>query len=266
MKYNGFYQAAAAMMEDALFQASPEVREDRLDKFRDTIKDGYLPSWMADALDVMHQSMGGVTPRARSSTNNEDLEGFNGAGLYSSYTHHSDEGHFQKTAKQVWASLWNYRAYEEREFWRIDHFTAAMGILVHRNYTGEKANGVGVTANIFDPRWPGHYVNVQAGESLVTNPDAEAIPEEYLIARLASPTGEDEIQYIRFSNLVPAGETVLTRAEALDLRDEMKLLHDGFRAKYYPAGGAPSTWAMEVEFKLTSRRQLVIKQARPWLN
>jgi hypothetical protein len=265
MKYNGFYQAAAAMMADPLFQTSPVVREGRLEKFRDTLKDGDLPLWMADALDAMHQSMAGYTPRARSSTNNEDLEGFNGAGLYSSYTHHSDEGHFQKSAKQVWAGLWIYRAYEEREFWRIDHFTAAMGILVHPNFSAEMANGVGVTTNIFDPRWAGNYVNVQVGESLVTNPDAEAIPEEYLIARLASPTGEDEIQYIRFSNLVPAGETVLTREQALDLRAKMNLLHDHFRTKYNPPGDT-STWAMEVEFKISRRGQLSIKQARPWLN
>jgi len=138
-----------------------------------------------------------------------------------------------------------------------------MGILVHTNFSDEKANGVGVTTNIFDPRWSGHYINVQVGESLVTNPDAEAIPEEYLIARLATST--DEIQYIRFSNLVPEGETVLTRAQALDLRAKMILLHNHFRSKYNPSGDT-STWAMEVEFKITSRGQLIIKQARPWLN
>ena len=108
---------------------------------------------------------------------NEDLEGFNGAGLYSSYTHGLDEGPLEKSVKQVWASLWNYRAFEEREFWRIDHFSAAMGVLVHPNYTDEQANGVGVTTNIFDPAWDGHYVNVQVGENLVTNPEAGTTPE-----------------------------------------------------------------------------------------
>jgi len=262
MKYNGFYAQAEAMMADPDFQSIPEVREERLKDFRNDIKDGFLPAWMADALEEMRQSVGG-TPRARSSTNNEDLEGFNGAGLYSSHTHHTDEGHFQKSAKQVWASLWNYRAFEEREFWRIDHFTAAMGILVHRNFSNERANGVGVTTNIFDPRWSGHYVNVQVGESLVTNPDAEVIPEEYLIARLASSTGQDEIQYIRFSNLLPEGETVLTRAQAVDLKAKMTTLHNHFKSRY---GGSGNTWAMEVEFKINSRGQLIIKQARPWLN
>lgn len=264
MKFNGFYTRATAMMSDPLFQSTPEIREARLRDFRNSLKDGILPSWMADALDTMHQSFPeGTILRARSSTNNEDLEGFNGAGLYSSYTHRLDEGHFQKSAKQVWASLWNYRAYEEREFWRIDHFIAAMGILVHPNYDDEQANGVGVTANIFDPRWEGHYINVQVGENLVTNPEENSIPEEYLIADLAG-TG-DEIQYIRFSNQLEDGETVLTRTQALDLKDKMNALHNHFRIKY-GVSQSNSTWAMEIEFKITADGRLAIKQARPWLN
>ena len=265
MKHNGFYDEARAMIADPVFQSDAAVREARLKDFRKHLKDdGVLPPWMLDALETMHQSFPpGTTPRARSSTNNEDLEGFNGAGLYSSYTHHLHEGHFQKSAKQVWASLWTYRAYEEREFWRIDHFTAAMGILVHPNYDDEQANGVGVTKNIFDPRWDGHYVNVQVGEDLVTNPEAGSIPEEFLMASLATPLYE--IQYIRFSNQVPAGETILSRAQALLLKDQMEILHSHFRVKY----GVPSgdnNWAMEIEFKITAEGHLAIKQARPWIN
>ena len=167
----------------------------------------------------------------------------------------------EKSVKQVWASLWNYRAFEEREFWRIDHFSAAMGGLVHPNYTGEQANGVGVTTNIFDPAWEGHYVNVQVGENLVTNPEAGTTPEEYLIAQLFG--GSDEIQYIRFSNLLPRGETILTRAQALDLKVKMDLIHNHFRSLYQPSNW--SSWAMEVEFKITEGGDLLIKQARPWV-
>ena len=129
MTHNGFYAEAEAMAADPIFQSFPSVRKNRLKDFRDRIEeDGILPGWMIDALAAMHASFPpGTSVRARSSTNNEDLEGFNGAGLYDSYTHHPDEGHFAKTAKQVWAGLWTYRAFEEREFWRIDHLTAAMG-------------------------------------------------------------------------------------------------------------------------------------------
>ena len=263
MKFNGLYEEARAMMTQPLFVNSPLFRSALLEQFRRKIEDASVPPRLSDSIDAMYNIFAqGTTLRARSSTNNEDYEGFNGAGLYGSYTHHLDEGHFEKTVKQVWASLWNYRAFEERDFWRIDHFTAAMGVLVHSNYEGEQANGVGVTTNIFDPRWAGHYVNVQVGENLVTNPEAGSIPEEYLIARLAGFS--DEIQYIRFSNQMPEGETVLSRQQALDLKAKMDTVHNHFRRKYNP--GNLSTWAMEVEFKITETGRLLIKQARPWIN
>ena len=88
----------------------------------------------------------------------------------------ADEGHIIKSVRQVYSSLWNYRAYEEREFYRIDHLTAAMGITVHPNFKNEQANGVAVARNIFDPTWEGYYVNSQIGEDLVTNPGTELHP------------------------------------------------------------------------------------------
>ena len=104
-------------------------------------------------------------------------------------------------------------------------------------------------------------MNVQVGENLVTNPEAGTTPEEYLIAQLFG--GSDEIQYIRFSNLLPRGETILTRAQALDLKIKMDLIHNHFRSLYQPANW--SSWAMEVEFKITEDGDLLIKQARPWV-
>ena len=203
----------------------------------------------------------GTSIRARSSTNNEDLEGFNGAGLYESYTHHPDEGHFSKTAKQVWAGLWTYRAFEERSFWRIDHFTAAMGILIHPNFSNEIANGVGVTTNPYAPNsnWDGHYVNVQLGENLVTNPDVNSVPEEYTIGDLSGDV-EIEIQYIRFSSLMPEGQTILSREQTLELNDVMTIIDDHFREKY-----SDPQLAMELEFKIDHSGQLFVKQVRPWV-
>ena len=136
-----------------------------------------------------------------------------------------------------------------------------MGILVHPNYSDELANGVAVTKNLFDPNWEGYYVNVQQGEDLVTNPDEESIPEEFLVAELTFNDGVYEIQYIRFSNRVPAGETVMTRSEVLRLVPKMKRIQSHFRAKYR----GDSSFAMEIEFKILADGSLAIKQARPWV-
>ena len=120
------------MINDPAFQASAPLRVARLEEFRERIESqGQLPGWMiADLSELQQIYPEDAKIRMRSSTNNEDLEGFNGAGLYESYTHKPDEGHISKTAKQVWAGLWTYRAFEERDFYRINHFSAAMGILV----------------------------------------------------------------------------------------------------------------------------------------
>ena len=40
MKYNGFYEAATAMMADPAFQSDPDVRLGRLAAFRRTIRNG----------------------------------------------------------------------------------------------------------------------------------------------------------------------------------------------------------------------------------
>lgn len=45
-----------------------------------------------------------------------------------------------------------------------------MAVLVHPNFDNEIANGVALTKNVYFPDFKGFYVNVQVGESLVTNP------------------------------------------------------------------------------------------------
>ena len=116
--------------------------------FRDDIKDAPMPQWMMDQLQAMHDDFPvGTKVRCRSSTNNEDLPGFSGVGLYTSKTQHLDEGHISKSIKQVYASM-ELRAYEERDFYRVDHFMAAMGVLCHPNFEEEKSNGVGISIDL----------------------------------------------------------------------------------------------------------------------
>lgn len=140
--------------------------------------------------------------------------------------------------------------------------SAAMGILVHQNFQNETSNGVGVTKNIYlpGPGWEGHYVNVQIGENLVTNPKPGSIPEEYIIANLGFGSNY-EIQYIRNSNQIETGQRILTRSQALRLRDYMDIVHTHFKNLYR----GNSNFAMEIEFKLVGNGQFIIKQARPWV-
>ena len=261
MKANGLYDDVKEMLADEDFQKDFETQDDRLDDLRDDIKDAETPQWIIDALTAMHATYpAGQSLRYRSSTNNEDLPGFNGAGLYDSKTQKPDETEedgISKSLKQVFASLWTFRAFTEREFHRIDHLAAAMGVLVHPNFSDELANGVAVS---FDPiygREESYYVNTQLGEDLVTNPEAHSVPEEILLY----PLGVFAV--LATSNLVPPGELLMSDEQLEQLRGHLAVIHDHFERLYNPGPDEP--FAMEIEFKITSDNILAIKQARPWV-
>ena len=261
MKAHDFYARIETMLAGEDFQTDFEVQDDRLDDLRDDIKDAETPQWIIDALTAMHATYPeGQSLRYRSSTNNEDLPGFNGAGLYDSKTQDPDETEedgIDKSLKQVYASLWNFRAFIERDFHRIDHLEAAMGVLVHPNYSDELANGVAVS---FDPiygRDEYYYVNTQLGEDLVTNPEAHSVPEELLLRSLGNYT------ILATSNLVEPGQLLMSDDQLRQLRAHLEVIHDHFAGLYNPAPDDP--FAMEIEFKITSENVLAIKQARPWI-
>ena len=261
MKANDLYTTVSTMLADPDFQTDYDTQEDKLKKLRKAIKGATTPDWIITALEEMHGEFpDGTSLRYRSSTNNEDLPGFSGAGLYDSKTQDPDETEedgIDKSIKGVWASLWNFRAFVEREFHRIDHLTTAMGVLVHPNYSDELANGVAVSYDPINAREGVYYVNTQIGEDLVTNPDANSVPEELLLLE------EDSYEVLVYSNQVESEQLLMSDAQIEQLRGHLTTIHDKFDELYDPA--ADERFAMEIEFKITSEDVLAIKQARPWV-
>ncbi len=249
------------MLAHPRFQADYDVQEEMLDDLRDAIKDADSPDWIIKALEAMHAKYpDGQSLRYRSSTNNEDLPAFNGAGLYDSKTQDSDEttdDGIDKSIKAVWASLWNFRAFLEREYYRVDHTTTAMGVLVHPNYSDELANGVAVSTDPIRFLDGMYYVNTQVGEDLVTNPEPNSLPEELLLDAEGKPI------VLSRSSLAKQGKLLMSGAQMLQLRNNLKTIHDRFKTLYNVEDG--DDFAVEIEFKITAANKLAIKQARPWV-
>ena len=261
MKHNDLYDDIEEMLADSDFQTDYDTMASDLKKLRKKIKKAEVPEWIETALTTMHGNYpDGESLRYRSSTNNEDLPNFNGAGLYDSKTQHpeeTEEDGISKSLKQVYASLWNFRAFLERDFHRIDHLSTYMGALVHPNYSDDRVNGVAVS---FDPAtgtWRSYYVNAQVGEDLVTNPEVNSVPEELLL----NPGGGYTL--LALSNQAPRGDLLMTDDQMAQLRRHLVTIHDRFAELYGVRYG--EAFAMEIEFKVTSDNVLAIKQARPWV-
>ena len=159
------------------------------------------------------------------------------------------------------------KAFDERAYRSIDHLAVGMALLCHRSFPDEEANGVALTANIFDTSGlePGFYINVQKGGASVVLPEA-GITTDQIIYHYYQP-GQPAI-FLSHSNLVADGETVLTPTQLYKLGRALEHIHVFWMDTYGPSIGAPTSfYAMDVEFKfdgdLGQEPELFVKQARP---
>lgn len=273
MEQNGFYTRLAEMIANPDFKSDPQLRDALLEQLRDDMKRAPLA---ADLDMLLRAKLDAEYPRHtmrfRSSTNAEDLDGFPCAGCYDSHTGDPAdwEGDMLRAIKQTWASIFNFRTFEEREYHSIDHKRVAMALLVHTNFPNEEANGVAITANPYDPSGlsPGVYVNVQfGGDAEVVAPPAGVTSDSFIY----QPTfpGMPTI-YLTHSSIIDPGTTVLDAQQIFDLGKALTLIHDAFTTAYRPSGGTNTWYAMDVEFKFdddadpSQPAALYIKQARPY--
>ncbi|MDB4980844.1 MAG: hypothetical protein JWM82_1596 [Myxococcales bacterium] len=245
------------------FAVDPRVRAQGLAEVRAAILAHPVEPALVSSIEAIASARFGTARfRMRSSSNTEDLQGFSGAGLYTSISgaigdpkHRVEDG-----LRTVWASLWEPRAFDERELALIDHSKTAMGVLVHDAYAQvERANGVAVSRDVLDPTEAKVFsIDAQAGEASVTNPAAGVASDQLVYNPYYNPPAT----YRARSSL--ADGPVLTVFEMGRLTCFLGQIRDHFQAVLDPDG--KSRWfTMEVEFKFVGdTRDLVIKQARPY--
>lgn len=261
MKSNKIFDYIKNKINEPNFNSNQALRIAALAQIQQKIIDSPMPQNLENEINTIQKNLrktGDI--RCRSSTNVEDLKDFSGAGLYDSKTHKKNEGGLSTTIKQVMASFWNERAFEVREFYKVDHFKNGMAITVHNNFDDEKVNGVAVSTDPYYFNDNAIYINSQIGNNLITNPENYAEPEEVIVE--INPQSKDFYKQMRSSSLAP--NKILLNPEQLEtLRQELIEIHNTFLQLYLPK--IDSLFAIEIEFKINENGNLVIKQARPWL-
>ncbi|MGL1934031.1 MAG: PEP/pyruvate-binding domain-containing protein [Fibrobacterales bacterium] len=266
---NSLDQTITDMLNRDDFKESIVVREAMLKQLRDMIKEAPIDSAFLQLVTEKIESFDSYRRmRFRSSTNAEDLPGFNGAGLYTSKTGDLDDPDkpIDVAIKKVWASNWNVRAYEEREYFGIDHRSVRMGMLVHRSFPDELANGVAITTNLYNDGLPALTINVQLGEESVVAPEPGITTEQFVFYTYTPHAfTEPVIDYVTHSSLTN-GSPVLSEPETLLLAKHLTTINDYFYGIYSADDALRYRYfAMDVEFKIDgTERNLYIKQARPY--
>ncbi len=215
--------------------------------------------------------------RFRSSSSVEDIEGFNGAGLYTSYTGYLNakqlgpdfqDKTIERALRRAWASYWSFEAFQERSRENIDHLSGAMGLTVHARFDDELEQNNGVATFTFLRGGSGSdatlEINVQAGSVDVTNPDPTRndLPE---VLRLVRLNDELTVQRVSGSTIAPGGQ-VVTDAQAKELFAQTAAVADLWRRRENAALASTrqmQTLVLDFEFKTMAQGWPRLREGRP---
>jgi hypothetical protein len=151
MKDNGFDQTVDALLDDNNFVHNPRIRRQKLEEFRQKIQNGnFDENLKTEIIQKWKTGLKGQGVFVRSSSNAEDLPNFSGAGLYSSVANVKTEEKIVEALKTVWASLWNFEAYEARVRNYVNQRTVYMSALIQVGINMD-SGGVMFTKDPFDP-------------------------------------------------------------------------------------------------------------------
>jgi hypothetical protein len=269
LKAAGLDAKVEALLADEKFRKDPKYRKDALTALRAAIVAAPLdPAVLAQIAAAVTGITGGDATKGvfvRSSTNAEDLPGFNGAGLYDTVPNVVGEKALGDALRSVWASVWNLRAYEEREFFKIDHRRVYGAVLVQ---VGVKAtaSGVLITVHPTDPQEKTTFqINAKSGLGMRVV-EGKKVPESLLYdfhndgLRVLSRSDEDTMLVfdekggVREVPSTAPGKPVLTNVRARLLGRSARALVKVF----------PRDRPLDIEWVFEGE-SLFIVQARPYV-
>lgn len=264
MKTTGLDQKVAAMLADPMFQKDPNLRKSKLAALKKEIMDAPVNKDLVDkvtaSLASLAGSAGGVF--VRSSGNAEDLDQFNGAGLYDTVPNMRGVEQVLTAVKRVWGSTWNFVAYEDRQRAAIDHAKVYSSVLVQVGVPATAA-GVLVTEHPTDPTDEKNYtINAKSGLGMSVV-DGKKVPESLIVSwynhgiRVLSRSAEetklvfDAQGGIREVPNPDSGKPVLSNTRAILLADSARKITKIFKNDH-----------LDVEWVFVGEK-LYIVQTRP---
>jgi hypothetical protein len=277
-----FSDTVDTWLDEPAFTSDALLRRTRLVALQEAMNAATVDVGLIDALENAIIDVFGaddVMVRFRSSSNAEDALSFSGAGLYDSTRacladetdgdvtgpSHCDadekkEQDISSALKQVWASLWNPAAFEERAWYGIDHRLVGMGILVNTRTKGEAADIVAFSGN---PITGAHdyLINAQVGDWDVVSSEPGVFPETTLLEINGIEVAA--IHRVSASSQVSPQETVLSDAQLTTLGAHLADI-----ASLFPLDVSLPDDAVlfyDTEWKLTADNTLIVKQIRPYL-
>ena len=264
VKENGLEEAVFEMMNDQRFVHDPAYRRERLTAMRERFQAGKVSDELREALlKKVRAEYAGKGLFVRSSSNVEDLPNFNGAGLYDTVPNVKEEEKLVEAVKTVWASLWNFAAYEARERASIDHSKAYMAVLVQEGVNADSA-GVMITTDPFDADNRGAiYISAKRGLGIKVV-EGKRIPEQILFVPRANSvkvlTRSEEESLLTFDEAGGVKEVPISGERAV-LTDEVvrKLARAASRIK-----GVFGGREQDIEW-VYMRGQIYIVQSRPFV-
>ena len=140
----------AALEQRTDFASDANVRRTELAKLRQDIIDATPDAALSAAWLVRwEKQLGGRGVFVRSSSNSEDLPGFSGAGLYTTEPNVTQADALARAVQTVWASVYNFEAYEARRAAGFNQDAVVMAVLV-QSAAASDSSGVMITRDPFD--------------------------------------------------------------------------------------------------------------------
>jgi rifampicin phosphotransferase len=264
IKSNDLDDTIFGLLNDQKFVHDPAYRREQLVQLRQKIENAeFDPELRKQVLEKVAREYDGKGLFVRSSSNSEDLPNFSGAGLYTTVPNVRGDQAVIDAIKKVWASLWNFEAYEARERANVDHSKIFMAVLLQEGINSE-SSGVMISTDPYDRENKGAiYISAKRGLGIKVV-EGQRIAEQIIFRQRTNAvqvlTRSAEDSLLTFDEKGGVKEVPITG-------DRVVLTDDVVRRLVRAAGGIKRVFGnrdQDIEWAYM-KGQIYIVQSRPFI-